>query len=112
MDFRRLSDTYAVCGQITAADVPAIVKAGYRSVMCNRPDGEQPGQPAYAEIEAAALAQGLAFRHVPVVSGMVTADNVADFDKALAELPAPLFAYCRSGARCTSLWSMSRSGRS
>jgi sulfide:quinone oxidoreductase len=106
MQARKLTETYTVAPQILASDVPVIAAEGYRSIMCNRPDGEQPDQPAYAEIAAAAQAAGLVVRHVPVVSGQITPADVEAFRRAIAELPAPVFAYCRSGARCTNLWTM------
>jgi len=111
MQARKLTDTYTVAPQIQASDVPAIAAEGFRSIMCNRPDAESAGQPPYAEIAAAGAAKGLVVRHVPVVSGMITEADVEAFNKAIAELPAPVFAYCRSGARCTQLWSMSVAGQ-
>jgi uncharacterized protein (TIGR01244 family) len=107
MQANKLAESYTVAGQILASDVPAIAAQGFRSIMCNRPDGEQPGQPPFAEIAAAATAQGLTVRHLPVVSGQIAPADVEAFSRAIAELPAPVFAYCRSGARCTSLWSLS-----
>ena len=59
-----------------------------------------PGQPPVAEIRAEAERLGLAFAFVPVVSGGIDAEDVADFRAAVAELPAPVLAYCRSGTRC------------
>lgn len=106
MQFKPINDRYAVAPQIEPGDLAAILAAGYRSVMCNRPDGEEPGQPTFAVIAAAAKAAGLVTRHVPVRSGHITDDDVAAFAAAIAELPAPVFAYCRSGARCTHLWAM------
>ena len=76
--------------------------------MCNRPDGEAADQPAAAEIRAEAERLGLAFAHVPVVSGAITGADVEDFKDALAELPSPVLAYCRSGARCQNLWMLAR----
>jgi sulfide:quinone oxidoreductase len=106
MQARKLTDTYTVAPQIMASDVATIAAEGYRSIMCNRPDGESADQPPYAEIAAAAAAHGLTVRHVPVVSGQITQANVDEFGRAITELPTPVFAYCRSGARCTQLWSM------
>lgn len=34
----------------------------------------------------------------------MTAENVEDQAEALDELDGPVFAYCRSGARCTNLF--------
>jgi uncharacterized protein (TIGR01244 family) len=106
MEYREISDDYSVSGQITPDEVAALKAAGFRSVICNRPDDEQPGQPSAASVRAAVEAAGLEFRHIPVVSGQITADNVADMAAALDEMQGPVFAYCRSGARCTNLYGL------
>jgi uncharacterized protein (TIGR01244 family) len=108
MEYRPINDDYAVGGQITPAEVAGIKAAGFKSVICNRPDGEQPGQPTAAEIRAAVEAAGLTFRHIPVVSGQITGDDVEKTATALAELEGPVFAYCRSGSRSTNLYAMAR----
>ncbi len=107
MNLTKLTGTFSVAGQIDAADLPAIADAGYRSLICNRPDGEGPGQPPYSAIETAARGLGLDVHYLPVVSGRLTADNVRDFDALMAQMPRPVLAYCRSGARCTQLWELS-----
>jgi uncharacterized protein (TIGR01244 family) len=104
MQYRQIADGYAVSPQITPGDVAAIKAAGFKSVICNRPDGEQPDQPSADLIKAAVEAAGLSFRFIPVVSGQMNADNVEDQAKALEELEGPVFAYCRSGTRCTNLY--------
>jgi uncharacterized protein (TIGR01244 family) len=105
MDIRKISDDYSVTGQISASDIPAIREAGFKSVICNRPDDEHPGEAAADEVRAAAEAAGLEFRYIPVISGAMTADNVSDQAAALDQLSAPVLAYCRSGTRCTNLYS-------
>ncbi|MBF9034393.1 TIGR01244 family phosphatase [Rhodobacterales bacterium HKCCE2091] len=111
MDLRKLTDDLTVSPQITAADVAELKAAGFRSIVCNRPDGEGSDQPGFAEIEAAAKEAGLEARYLPVVSGKVTDEDAADFGRALRELPGPVFAYCRTGTRCTTLWSLSEAGK-
>ncbi|WP_192247711.1 TIGR01244 family sulfur transferase [Mesorhizobium silamurunense] len=106
MEYRQISDDYSVSGQIQPEDIAAIKEAGFRSVICNRPDNEQPGQPSADSIKAAVEAAGLAFRYIPVISGQITMDNVEDQAVALDELEGPVFAYCRSGARCTNLYGL------
>ncbi|MDX8499734.1 TIGR01244 family sulfur transferase [Mesorhizobium sp. VK4C] len=106
MEYRQISDDYSVSGQIQPEDIAAIKDAGFRSVICNRPDNEQPGQPSADSVKAAAEAAGLAFRYIPVISGQITMDNVEDQAEALDELEGPVFAYCRSGARCTNLYGL------
>ncbi|GAA4110668.1 TIGR01244 family sulfur transferase [Aminobacter aganoensis] len=104
MEFRQITDEYSVSGQITPDEVAAIKAAGFKSVICNRPDDEQPGQPSADSVKAAVEAAGLAFRYIPVISGQMTGDNVADMADALDEMDGPVFAYCRSGTRCTNLY--------
>ena len=82
--------------------------AGYRSILCNRPDGEDYGQPAYDAVAAAAEAAGLAVRWVPIVSGQMTQAALDEFRAALDEMPKPILAYCLTGTRCTMLWSITR----
>jgi sulfide:quinone oxidoreductase len=104
MTFTRIAPTFSVAPQIAPGDVAEIAALGYRAIMCNRPDGESPGQPSVEDIRAEAERCGLAFAFVPVISGRIDARNVADFADALAALPTPVLAYCRSGARCQNLW--------
>jgi uncharacterized protein (TIGR01244 family) len=106
MEYRPITEAYAVSGQIEPEDVAAIKAAGFKSVICNRPDNEQPGQPSAGSVQSAVEAAGLGFRYIPVVSGQITSGNVADMAQALADMPSPVFAYCRSGARCTNLYAL------
>ncbi len=103
MNILEITPDYSVSGQIGVEDVAEIATQGYRAIMCNRPDGESPGQTPASEIGAAAEAAGLAFVFVPVISGQITQTNVDDFAAALRDLPGPVLAYCRSGARCQNL---------
>ncbi|HET6434027.1 TIGR01244 family sulfur transferase [Dyella sp.] len=103
---QRLTDTIGVAAQISPDDLPAIAAQGYRSVVNNRPDGEEPGQPADAALAAAAARAGLAYRPLPVVSGQVRDDQARAFAQAIAELPAPVLAFCRTGTRSTMLWAL------
>jgi sulfide:quinone oxidoreductase len=105
---KQISDAISVSSQIFPDDVAAIAQAGFRSILCNRPDGEGPDQPTFEEIEAAAKASGLAAYYQPIVSGKVRDGDAVAFGKALTELPGPVFAYCRTGTRSATLWSLSQ----
>jgi len=110
MDIRRITDELSVTPQICAGDVAVIAAAGFRAVICNRPDGESSDQPCCREIEEAVKASGLAWRSQPVRSGGVTREDAQVFAALMAELPKPVLAYCRSGTRCAMLWSLSQAG--
>ena len=111
MQINKVTDALSVSPQITAEDVAAIRDAGFRAIICNRPDGEGAAQPNFEEIEAAARAAGLEARYLPVTSGMVRDEDAAAFGQALMELPGPVFAYCRSGTRSATLWSLAEAKR-
>ncbi|KUF09467.1 bifunctional protein tyrosine phosphatase family protein/NAD(P)/FAD-dependent oxidoreductase [Pseudoponticoccus marisrubri] len=108
MEFRKITDDITVSPQITAGDIPAIAEAGFRAIICNRPDGEGVDQPGFDEIAEAARAAGLETRYLPVDSGKVTDAAAADFGQAMRALPGPVLAYCRTGTRSATLWSLSR----
>jgi len=106
MNIKPLNQDFAVSPQIALADIPAIIAQGYKAIICNRPDGEEPGQIAAAQIGEAAERQGLRFAYVPAISGAITDANVAAMADALARLPKPILAFCRSGARSTKLYEL------
>ena len=105
MDARKVTDELSVAPQISIADVAAAKAAGFRSIICNRPDGEAADQPEFKAIETAAKAAGIAIRYQPV--RMVSEVDAKAFAAAFRELPKPVLAYCRSGTRCITLWTIS-----
>jgi uncharacterized protein (TIGR01244 family) len=110
MEVRRLGDGFAVSPQVAPEDMAALAEAGFGTVINNRPDGEEPGQPAGAAIEAAARAAGLGYLHVPVDHSGFTAEQVAAVSAAMAHAK-PVFAFCRSGTRSAMLWGLAMASR-
>jgi sulfide:quinone oxidoreductase len=111
MNPKKIDRNLSVSEQITSQDIAAIARAGFKSVICNRPDGEGADQPVFAEIETAATAAGLAAEYLPIVSGKVTDDDAAEFGVLMDKLPNPVLAYCRTGTRSTTLWALSEGAR-
>jgi sulfide:quinone oxidoreductase len=111
MDIRPLSNELSVSAQITTADIAAIADAGFRAIVCNRPDGEGADQPVYEEIERRAAECGLQVRYLPAESGKVTDEQGAAFGALMAELPKPVLAFCRTGMRSATMWALSQAGR-
>ncbi|MEW9856468.1 TIGR01244 family sulfur transferase [Novosphingobium sp. M1R2S20] len=104
---KRLSDRLSVMPQIDPDDLQELADAGFRSVVSNRPDGEEDGQPSWTEIEHAARAAGMEARHIPVRPGAITNGDIARFAQALEQMPAPVVAFCRTGTRSATLWALS-----
>ncbi|MBO6865492.1 MAG: TIGR01244 family phosphatase [Thalassococcus sp.] len=109
MDLRKISSQLSVSPQISPNDMAAIKEAGFRSIICNRPDGEGADQPSFDEVLKAAEAAGLEVRYVPIKAGMVSDQDVDAFGTALDTLPGPTLAYCRTGTRSATLWSFHES---
>jgi uncharacterized protein (TIGR01244 family) len=105
---RWIDDTILVAGQVGPEELEAVKAQGVTMIVNNRPDGEEPGQPSNAELEAAARAAGLDYRYIPVAGGF-SADQVAAMGSALDDAKGPVLAFCRSGTRSTFLWAMARS---
>jgi uncharacterized protein (TIGR01244 family) len=107
MNPRELDDKTMVSGQISPADVPALKAMGVTMIVCNRPDGEEPGQPTAADVEQAAEDNGLDFRFVPIVRGIGPSD-AESMQEALAAAKGKVLAYCRSGTRSALTWTVAR----
>lgn len=91
--------------QLSPEAMAQAARQGFRSVVNNRPDFEGgPEQPTSAAIEAAAVAAGLAYAHLPVAPGYQSPEEIARFADLLATMPRPLLAFCRSGARSGRLY--------
>lgn len=110
MQIHPLAGPLSVSPQIDVTDIAALAAQGFRGIINNRPDGEDPGQPDNATLQAAARAAGLAWRHIPVAGMPFDEATVREFGAALQELPGPLLAFCRSGTRCSALWALQASG--
>lgn len=111
MDIRRITPRYAVSPQIRPDDVPALKEAGFVRVICNRPDSEVAGEERAEAIAAACADHGLDFVTLPVDHASLTPDLVARQREAIEEATGPVFAYCRSGTRCTHVWALGQAGR-
>ncbi|WAC72221.1 TIGR01244 family sulfur transferase [Roseateles sp. SL47] len=102
---QQLTQDFCVAPQITPEVMPALAQAGFKSVINNRPDFEGgPDQPTSAQMQAAAEAAGLAYRHLPVQGGYQSPDEIQAMRQLINELPTPVLAFCRSGARSTKLF--------
>lgn len=100
------TDVY-VTGQITEQGLKLAAEQGIRSVINNRPDHEEPGQPLNDDLQRAAEALGLTFIHQPVVSGAMTPKDVEDFREIYPDVAKPLLMFCRTGARSSYLFQAS-----
>lgn len=110
MEIKTLTSNLSISPQVLVSEIQAIAQAGFKAIVCNRPDGEGPDQPSFKEIEQAANQYGLQAKYLPVESGKVRDEEGQAFGQLLNTLPGPVLAYCRTGMRSTTLWALSQAG--
>lgn len=106
--FRKLDDRVSVAGQIGPDDLAQARAQGFTTIVNNRPDGEQPGQPSGEAIAAAAEAAGLAYTAIPMGAQGLGEAQVSAMAGVLEQADGPVLAFCRSGTRSTYLWALAR----
>ena len=110
MDIKSLTVNLSVSPQLLVNEMEAVAQAGFKAIICNRPDGEGPDQPSFKEIEAAAEHYGIQARYLPAETGKVSDQDGQAFGQLLQTLPGPILAYCRTGMRSTTMWALSQAG--
>jgi len=104
MNYAKLTDNYSVATQIDPEDVAFFAGQGFTTIICNRPDGEDPGQPTSASIRAACERHGIDFHMIPMQGRLVSPETVQEFRTVLDNAHGPVLGYCRSGTRSAMLW--------
>ena len=104
LQIKPLSDQFSVSPQILLDDLPAIAKLGFKSVINNRPDGEESDQPGNNQFKEKCLEIGLEYQYIPVISNQISKKNILDMSDYMGKMTKPIFAFCRTGTRSCSLW--------
>lgn len=107
MTITRISEKYAVAPQVLPGEVAAIAAEGFVAIICNRPDGEEPGQPTAADIASECEMAGLSFHHIPVSGMSIAGEAVQEQRRLIEESYGPVLAYCRTGQRSQIIWQAS-----
>lgn len=108
MNITKLDENIAVAPQPRVEELADIAAAGFRGIINNRPDHEEPGQPSSAEMAAEARRLGLSYWHIPIRPGEATTDDARKFAEAMRRAGGPVLAYCRSGNRALQLWQLAQ----
>src|ERR1700682_3916624 len=99
-----LGPGFSVSGRLDRSDLEALARAGVRTIINNRPDGEDPGQLPAADARRIAEMHGVVYHHIPITAATLSRTDVDAFAAAIHNAPAPVVAHCRSGTRSTLLW--------
>lgn len=107
-NFVQINSEFTVCSQIAPDDIAEIVALGYKSIINNRPDDEERGQPNHELIAAEAKKHGIPYAYHPVVNNAFTEEQVIKMADLVLQLPQPIFAFCRSGARSNNIYTLAK----
>ena len=110
MPIFRLTESLSVAAQITPQDIHNLAAQDFTVVVCNRPDGEVPGQATMDEIEAACNAADLLFVRYPVDAVNFPGPDIEGLGALFDDPGQSVLAYCRTGTRCANLWVTSQTG--
>ena len=108
---RRINDQISVAPQLDPADIVEAARAGFTTIVNNRPDDEEAGQPEGAAIRAVAETLNLAYHAIPITHAGFSGPQVEAMRAVLAAAEGPVLAYCRSGTRSTNLWALAEASR-
>ena len=110
MSIFQLTESLHVAAQIAPQDIPNLATQGFTVLVCNRPDGEVPGQATMDEIEVACNAAGLLFVRYPVDAMNFPGPDIEGLGALFDDPNQSVLAYCRTGTRCANLWVTSQTG--
>ena len=107
MQITQLDAQTYVGPQISIANLNDLKRLNVKTVVVARPEGETADQTAISEVHDAAYALGINVHQIPVVPENIADADVRAFRASASEADHPVFVYCRSGMRATSLWALS-----
>ena len=99
-----MAHNISIQGQITPEQVPMIAENGFKTIINNRPDGEESNQPVSADLAAAAQKAGIAYKEISFAGAALTQQHVEDFADYFNQAEHPVLIFCRTGARSTGIY--------
>ena len=112
MALEKLADYLYVSKQLNERLAKQAAQYEIKTVICNRPDGEEPGQPDFETVRGWLQAAGIEnVVYLPVTMDSINDQLLEEFRETVAKSPAPILAYCRSGTRSSFLWAMGQAAQ-
>lgn len=107
LEIVNVTPEFAIGPQLSIEDFESLRVAGFASVLNARPDDEIGPYLVSRDAERLARANGLAYAFCPSESHAIFEPDIIDrFERALVELPKPIFAHCKTGTRAAMLWAL------
>lgn len=104
MPITAISEKLSVSLQPSIEDIQALRDRGFRTLINNRPDHEDPAQPGSEAEQQVAKHCELSYAFIPVTTETITEPDVRAFQQAINRSEGPVFAHCKTGTRSLSLY--------
>jgi uncharacterized protein (TIGR01244 family) len=104
MPVTAISEKLSVSPQPGIEDILSLRDKGFKTLINNRPDNEDPAQPGTQAESLEAKHCDLSYAFIPVTAGTITEADVRAFQRAVDESDGPVFAHCQSGTRSLNLY--------
>ena len=108
MNCKQITYSLTVSWQVRPEDLKALKACGVTTIINNRPDGEEAGQPCSADLERAARDLGLDYHYIPVTPGCFDPDDGRRMSNIVAQADGGVHAFCRTGNRSSQLYALSQ----
>lgn len=99
-----MTESVQFFGQIEPQQLKGIADQGFKTVINNRPDGEDVNQPSNAELKKAAEEAGLSYKAIQFAGGQLTQAQVEEFAQFYNQADKPVLMFCRTGNRSNILY--------
>ncbi len=104
MNLQKIGPDIFISAQISVENIKTLAQAGFKTIICNRPDQEDPHQPDFSTIQAAAHEYGIKAHHIPIVPPTIQKSDIETMKTILKSASVPLLAYCHHGTRSMHLY--------
>lgn len=109
MAIEKIADYLYVSKQLDERIAKRAAQYEIKTVICNRPDGEEEGQPSFETVKEWLNKYGIEnVIYMPVVMNDIDDNALEEFKQAVAKSPAPILAYCRTGTRSSMMWALNQ----
>ncbi|MET3589604.1 uncharacterized protein (TIGR01244 family) [Bartonella silvatica] len=108
MQLQQIDPDIFISAQISVDNIKTLAEAGFKTIICNRPDQEDPQQPDFSVIETTAHEYGIKAYHIPIVPPVIKPSDIETMKTVLKTASMPLLAYCHHGTRSKHLYQLAR----
>ncbi|EJF79004.1 TIGR01244 family sulfur transferase [Bartonella doshiae] len=106
MNLQQIGPDIFISAQISIENIKTLANAGFKTIICNRPDKEDPHQPDFSVIKTAACEYGIEAYYLPIKPPTIEKSDVETMQTILKTASLPLLAYCRHGTRSMHLYQL------